>query len=80
MKKEPTAASFSAVAVNGGLQGGRRTWTGKEKRGIGAEGREIEEEGEDRWRREGAILMMMKVNIYIYMLGKITIYYPIIYS
>ena len=40
MKKEPTAASFSAVAVNGGLQGGRRKWTGKRKRGIDEKGGE----------------------------------------
>ena len=31
-KKETSVASFSAVAVSGGLQGGRRNWTGKEER------------------------------------------------
>ena len=40
--KEATTASSSIVAVNGG----RRKWRGRRAR-------EIEEEGEGRWRREG---------------------------
>ena len=45
-EKEPTAAYFSAVAVNGGLQGGRRKWTGKRKRGTGEKGGERKNLGE----------------------------------
>ena len=45
------AASSFAVAV-GPWVAGERAGT-EEEGGVGAEGREIEEEGENGWRREG---------------------------
>ena len=67
-RKEGRSRRRAAVAVSGGLQGGRRNRTGKEKRSG---------------KRGGGVRMKKEkegVGIYIYVCVKITTKYPIIHS